>query len=168
MSAKHYCSLTGKAILIFLVLLLAMTGCKSTSATVTATQPEEAVPTQPPPTEAKPPEPTTPPTAVPEPTQAPTEETGPVALPAEPQRVEFQAEDGKKLVGYYYPAAVNPAPAVILMHWAGGDERDWLAIAPWLQNRPQELAAFAGWADKIGADAKGRYVEHFLKVGQSL
>ncbi len=56
-------------------------------------------------------------------------------LPAEPQRIDFQAEDGQLLVGTYYPAAVNPAPAVVLMHWAPGDQSNWAAIAPWLQNR---------------------------------
>ncbi|MDY0019398.1 MAG: hypothetical protein RBT47_05280 [Anaerolineae bacterium] len=57
------------------------------------------------------------------------------ALPPEPQRIDFQAEDGELLVGTYYPAAVNPAPVVVLMHWAPGDQNDWVAIAPWLQNR---------------------------------
>jgi hypothetical protein len=58
-------------------------------------------------------------------------------LPPEPQRIEFQAEDGTALVGYYYPAAVNPAPLVVLMHWAGGDQTDWLYVGmvSWLQNR---------------------------------
>src|SRR3972149_5015142 len=37
-------------------------------------------------------------------------------------------------------AKLNPAPIVVLMHWAGGDMRDWVAIAPWLQNRPDELS----------------------------
>ena len=46
-------------------------------------------------------------------------------LDANPQRVEFQAEDGKNLVGYYYPSKYADAPIVILMHWAGGDLCDW-------------------------------------------
>ena len=57
------------------------------------------------------------------------------ALPPEPQEVTFQASDGQAHTGYYYPAAVNPAPVVVLMHWAGGDMSDWYEIAPWLQNR---------------------------------
>jgi dienelactone hydrolase len=61
-------------------------------------------------------------------------------LPADPQKVEFEAEDGQKLMGTYYPAAVNPAPLVVLMHWAPGDENDWVAIAAWLQNRGLEIA----------------------------
>ncbi|OGO19547.1 MAG: hypothetical protein A2Z14_06490 [Chloroflexi bacterium RBG_16_48_8] len=163
MSAKHDLSLIRRAILIFLVLPFSLTSCKSTSGTVTATQLKDAAPTLPQPTEVKPPEPTAiPPTTTPEPTQVPTEETGPVALPAEPQHVEFQAEDGKNLVGYYYPAGVNPAPAVILMHWAGGDQRDWLAIAPWLQNRPEELATFPGWEAGIGAECREQLMGPWL------
>ena len=34
-----------------------------------------------------------------------------------------------------HPAAVNSAPIIVLMHWAGGNMHDWDAIAPWLQNR---------------------------------
>jgi dienelactone hydrolase len=73
----------------------------------------------------------------------PTAEPGLPPLPPEPQRIEFQAEDGTLLVGYYYPAAVNPAPVVVLMHWAGGDQTDWLYVgmASWLQNRGAEIPA---------------------------
>jgi dienelactone hydrolase len=66
-------------------------------------------------------------------TEAPTTQ----ALPPEPQEIEFQADDGQSLQGRYYPAAVNPAPLVVLMHWAPGDQNEWNAIAPWLQNRGQ-------------------------------
>jgi pimeloyl-ACP methyl ester carboxylesterase len=47
------------------------------------------------------------------------------------------------LVGYYYPAAINPAPVVVLMHWAGGDQTDWLYVGmvAWLQNRGAEIPA---------------------------
>jgi len=62
-------------------------------------------------------------------------------LPADPQRVEFQAEDGKNLVGYYYASKYADAPVIVLMHWAGGDQRDWCRIAPWLQNRLDENPA---------------------------
>ncbi|KAF0106892.1 MAG: hypothetical protein FD146_2250 [Anaerolineaceae bacterium] len=62
---------------------------------------------------------------------------GPAALPADPQAVTFQAADGQELHGYYYPAAVNPAPLVVLMHWVRGDMSDWYEIALWLQNRGQ-------------------------------
>jgi dienelactone hydrolase len=45
------------------------------------------------------------------------------------------------LVGMYYPAAVNPAPVVVLMHWMGGDKNDWVYVgmAAWLQNRGLEI-----------------------------
>jgi hypothetical protein len=55
--------------------------------------------------------------------------------------VEFQAEDGKNLVGYYYPSKYADAELIVLMHWAGGDQRDWCRIAPWLQNRLDENPA---------------------------
>jgi pimeloyl-ACP methyl ester carboxylesterase len=44
-------------------------------------------------------------------------------------------------VGYYYPAKYAQAPVVILMHWAGGDQRDYCLLAPWLQNRLDEAPA---------------------------
>ena len=67
-------------------------------------------------------------------------------LSPEPRRVEFQAQDGVTLVGYYYPAAVNPAPVVVLMHWAGGDQTDWLYVGmvSWLQNRGAEIPVPSG------------------------
>jgi pimeloyl-ACP methyl ester carboxylesterase len=72
-------------------------------------------------------------------TEAPTVSEVPLSgLNADPQRVDFQAEDGQNLVGYYYPSKYANAPAVILMHWAGGDLCDWSAMSPWLQNRADE------------------------------
>jgi dienelactone hydrolase len=65
----------------------------------------------------------------------------PSGTSADPQRVEFQAEDGKKLVGYYYPSKYQNAPVVILMHWAQGDLCDWTEVALWLQNRRAENPA---------------------------
>lgn len=74
---------------------------------------------------------------LPTPTSLPPAATtpAPAALPPEPQPVEFHAADGQLLQGAYYPSAVNPAPLVVLMHWAGGDQDDWVEIAYWLQNR---------------------------------
>jgi hypothetical protein len=48
------------------------------------------------------------------------------------------------------------------MHWAGGDQRDWLAIAPWLQNRHTELAEFTGWDESIGADCEAQLMGPWL------
>ena len=99
-------------------------------------------PTEPPPTEVPPTE--APPTDTPEPTSLP-------ALPAEPQRIEFEAEDGQPLVGTYYPGAINPADTVVLMHWAPGDQRAWVEIAKWLQNRG-EAGASEGQAESPWLD----------------
>ena len=71
------------------------------------------------------------PTRPPPPTAPPTQ----VALAPEPRPVKFKAADGQDLDGLYYPAAVKPAPLVVLMHWGGGDQKDWPEIAFWLQNR---------------------------------
>jgi hypothetical protein len=56
-------------------------------------------------------------------------------LQADPQEVTFTTSDGVELKGVYFPAAINPAPVVILMHWVNSDQYDWLQIALWLQNR---------------------------------
>lgn len=71
------------------------------------------------------------------------------ALPADPQPVTFTTSDGVTLSGLYYPAAVSPAPIIVLMHWAGGNMHDWDAIAPWLQNRdlPSPESSSAPWLD---------------------
>lgn len=53
----------------------------------------------------------------------------------EPQAMSFTASDGTQLNGTYYPAASANAPLVILMHWALGDQFDYVEIAYWLQNR---------------------------------
>jgi dienelactone hydrolase len=58
--------------------------------------------------------------------------------PPYPQIVEIPTEDGRTLEGYFYPAGVEDAPLIVLMHWAPGSQEDWEAIAPWLQNRPVE------------------------------
>jgi hypothetical protein len=66
----------------------------------------------------------------------------PEVLPPDPQMIEFQASDGATLYGTYYPAAVENAPLVIMMHWARGDQTDWIPYALWMQNRgpvPEDL-----------------------------
>jgi len=95
-----------------------------------------AEPTEIPPTELSPSPTPAPPTETPvPPTETPTPEPELEPLPAEPQEIQFEAEDGQALNGLYYPAAVNPAPTIVLMHWAPGDQHDWVEIAYWLQNR---------------------------------
>lgn len=50
------------------------------------------------------------------------------------QEVTFTAFDGTELQGIYYPAGVPGAPLVIMMHWAPGDQSDYIEMAYWLQN----------------------------------
>lgn len=51
-------------------------------------------------------------------------------------RVTFKAEDGRELVGYFYPAWKADAPIVVLMHEYGNNQATWneSAIIPWMQN----------------------------------
>lgn len=65
------------------------------------------------------------------------EGSGP-CLPAAPQRLEFESEDGLKLVGTYYPPEKCGAPLALMMHQAGGDRVDWEDLALWMQNRNDE------------------------------
>ena len=65
---------------------------------------------------------------------SPVEETA-AALSSDPQKMKFTTSDGIELNGIYYPAGSISAPLVILMHWAPGDQDDWVEIAYWLQNR---------------------------------
>lgn len=137
---------------ICLIITLLLAGCSptatSTAADLPATSPVKiepspsvpaSTPTDLPPvatdTLVPPTETPLPPTPTAEPTLPP--------LPPEAQRIEFQAEDGAALVGYYYPAAVNPAPVVVLKHWAGGNQTDWLYVGmvAWLQNRGAQIPA---------------------------
>ncbi len=84
-------------------------------------------------------------------TPLPPEPTAKPTLASAPLRIEFQASDGTPLVGYYYPSAVNPAPVVVLMHWANGTQCDWVHVnlVQWLQNRglPEGVAANPACAD---------------------
>ncbi len=64
-----------------------------------------------------------------------TEFTGEI-IPAEAQEVVFASTDGTILHGRYYPPESGPSPVVVLMHQYPLDhETEWMAIAPWLQNR---------------------------------
>ncbi len=129
--------------ILFLTMLLAIlaSGCKS-EASAPATETAPAVPTSTPVPTATPLPPTPIPTATPipsTPTPEPPQESG---LEANPQRVEFQAQDGTQLVGYYYPSRFADAPIIVLAHWAGGNQRDWVEIALWLQNRRDEVTDY--------------------------
>lgn len=55
---------------------------------------------------------------------------------AESVRVEFAAEDGQALVGYYYPSWKPNAPVVLLVHQYGLPQENWVnyGMVDWLQN----------------------------------
>jgi len=98
-------------------------------------QPElSETPPAPPATATETPEPTAtiPPTSTSTPTITPI-----VILDPSPLEIEFYADDGQVLSGIYFPADSNPAPLMILMHWARGDQEEWTEIAFWLQNRSE-------------------------------
>ena len=116
-----------------LIFLLLLSACAS-SAPAATSQPEENGAADAAESAADTPE-VVPPTATVTPTPVPERPLS--DLPADPQRVEFQNGD-VPLVGYYYPSKYENAPVILLMHWAGGDQRDWCKIAPWLQNRLDE------------------------------
>jgi hypothetical protein len=78
--------------------------------------------------------PTDTPAAVPTAASKPSPTVAESSVPV-PQDITFQASDGQELKGRFYPATVQPAPVVVLMHWVNGDMTDWFEIAPWLQNR---------------------------------
>ncbi len=124
---------------VWIMLLLLAGGCTSDQPAMEESSPTKSeLPAQEEPTLAEPTEipPTEEPTAAP-PTEIPqpTAEVGFEALPAEEQEITFYASDGQELTGIYYPAAVNPAPVIVLMHWVRGNQKDWVEIAYWLQNR---------------------------------
>jgi len=58
-------------------------------------------------------------------------------------RVEFAAEDGHALVGYFYSSWKANAPVVLLVHQFGITQEKWLeyGIVDWLQNWPPDGAA---------------------------
>lgn len=60
--------------------------------------------------------------------------------PIEPQRIEFSAEDGAPLVGYFFPVQAANSPIVVLMHWARGDQTEWTKIrfVDWLTGTAPE------------------------------
>jgi dienelactone hydrolase len=139
----------------FVLLAITLAGCAQTQE-ATPTQEVPPAPTVAPPSSRPKMPPATPsPTTQPAPDQTITPGAPPPgapeaeALPPEPQAIEFQASDGQILSGRYYPAAVAPAPLVVLMHWAPGDQNEWPAIASWLQNRglSAEPSADKTWLD---------------------
>ena len=78
-------------------------------------------------------------TPLPTATGTPTETPTPIFIPSpNPIRQTFMAEDGRQLVGYFYPAWKPNAPVVVLMHQFQSDQATWQKspIVAWLQNWP--------------------------------
>lgn len=119
---------------ILIIMSLSLWGCKA-GGVVTSTQesPSPVVVSATLPSE---------PTSLPQATLPPVKESVEEPLPPGVQSIEFTAEDGYVLQGSYYPASVNPAPVVVLLHQAGFNQTMWQAIAPWLQNRGLANTAF--------------------------
>ncbi len=84
---------------------------------------------------------------------APMEEAAvePTPLPVEPLAFRFVTNDGATIDGDFYPPAYPNAPVVILMHQYPMDHNiEWIAIAPWLQNRDMAASVRSGgepWTD---------------------
>jgi len=75
-------------------------------------------------------------------TVPPTDTTTPVFIPnPNPIRQTFTAEDGRQLVGYFYPSWKQDAPVVVLMHQFQADQGAWQEspLIKWLQNWPVPL-----------------------------
>jgi len=101
------------------------------------------------------------------------------AAQADPQVVEFESEDGTKLVGTYYPPAQQPAPAVVLMHMLNNRRASWEDFANQLYDEGNYAVLtfdFRGHGDSEGeferelaiADARAalNYVQTFDNVEQ--
>jgi len=118
-------------IIIILASLLLTSAC-SRAGSGTPGAPVEQPPVAPAETQA-------PPTEPPQPSPTLSPSPSPTILPKpEPTRVEFQAEDGHTLVGYFYPSPYPNAPVVVLMHMMGYTQAGWvqLGLVDWLQNWP--------------------------------
>lgn len=131
-------------LLMCVLMMASLAACAKASPTIIPTEaPEEptAAATTPPQVE------TTAPTA--EPSSTP--EVNENVLPPDPQIVTITTDDNFTLTGYYYPAGVENAPVVVLMHWMAGDHNDWNEVAIWLQNRgftnPFENPGSDSWWD---------------------
>ncbi len=86
-------------------------------------------------------------------TPVPPSRTPPPTIPPkpEPTRIEFQAEDGRTLIGYFYPSVDPNAPVVVLMHMMGTTQKDWvkLGLVDWLQNWPARSGGGALFAPAL-------------------
>ena len=60
----------------------------------------------------------------------------PTPLPIDPLNLKFETPDGVELDGEFWAPTYTEAPVVVLMHQYPMDHNiEWVALAPWLQNR---------------------------------
>lgn len=112
--------------------LVVLAGCKIGDGEISLVEPTVDQPTE----TITPIVPTATPTLTLTPTLTPTPTPTPIViLPPDPIRIDFETEDGVGLNGLYYPADDNPAPLIVLVHWARGDQTEWQEVAVWLQGR---------------------------------
>lgn len=133
-----------KKVLFLVVCLLALISCSPTTGEDTSSDevPEAVVLTDAPQSSAT----NTPPTST------------------EPQRVEFDAEDGTTLVGYHFPAPNANSPIIVLMHWARGDQTEWtkIGMVDWLAHKNLN-----GFADEFPSMTYSVFTFDFRGYGES-
>jgi pimeloyl-ACP methyl ester carboxylesterase len=90
--------------------------------------------------------------------------TKPPAQSTEPQRVEFNAKDGTALIGYHFAAPNSNSPVVVLMHWANGDQQEWvdIGIVDWLTHKNLN-----GFADQFPSTPYSVFTFDFRGFGES-
>lgn len=134
-----------KQCLYLLGVLALLSGCAAPAATTSAPPTE-------PPTEAVT-------EAVPE-TIEPTEASTESARSTEPQRVEFESQDGTALVGSYFPAAAESAPGLLLIHQHGANREAWQPLTDALAGADYAILAIdlPGHGESGGSDRSG--VQH--------
>lgn len=72
----------------------------------------------------------------------------PNLLPPEAQDLTFQTPQGRTLQGRYFPAEVENAPLVILIHWVTTNQDSWKNFAYWLQNRIEFFNLFPSLGER--------------------
>jgi hypothetical protein len=109
--------------LILLLILLLISSCKSTATETTPPDPDVLLPAD-----------TTATSDLSENGDLPEIEESENLNP-EPIHLKIPTKDNQEIEGIFYPARMNGAPVIVLMHWYPGDQYEWTEIAYWLQNR---------------------------------
>ncbi len=133
-----------KKVLLALIFVAALvvSGCSRESTQPEPAQPQpENTPMPPADTPVPPEEPPVAPTEIAPATPAPTEAPADLPPAADPMRIEFESEDGRQLVGTFYPGDGGILPVVVLMHEGLGDRSQMEPLALWMQNRPDEVSS---------------------------